>query len=82
MPLHVIMKLKFECKIDIETKKTLKIMTLDEKWNILDKLRGGMNTAAVGTKLHTYFILTTNFPFIYYFKLNFPVILYYMTAYS
>jgi hypothetical protein len=52
MPLYVIMKLKFECKIDIETKKTLKIMTLDEKWKILDKLRGGMNTAAVGIKLH------------------------------
>jgi hypothetical protein len=42
------MESKRKCKSDNEVKETCKVMTLDEKIKILDKLRGGMCAAAVG----------------------------------
>jgi hypothetical protein len=42
-------------KIDNEAKKC-KVMTLDEKIKILDKLRGGMSAAAVDLTFRCYFI--------------------------
>jgi hypothetical protein len=43
-------------------------MTLDDKIKILDKFLGGMSAAAVGPTFRSYFILKSNFPFIFYFK--------------
>jgi hypothetical protein len=48
LPLDSITESKRKCKSDNEAKKSCKVMTLDEKINILDKLRGGMSAAAVG----------------------------------
>jgi hypothetical protein len=48
LPLDSIMGSKRKCKSDTEAKKSCKVMTLDEKIKILDKLRGGMSAAAVG----------------------------------
>jgi hypothetical protein len=48
LPLDGIMESKRKCKSDSEAEKNCKVMTLDEKIKILDKLRGGMSTAAVG----------------------------------
>jgi hypothetical protein len=45
LPLDSIMESKRKCKSDNEVKKSCKVMTLDEKINILDKLRGGMSAA-------------------------------------
>jgi phage gp16-like protein len=42
------MESKHEYKSDNEAKISCKVMTLDEKIKILDKLRGGMSVAAVG----------------------------------
>jgi hypothetical protein len=42
------MELKRKCKCDNEAKESCKVMTLDEKIQILDKLRSGMSAAAVG----------------------------------
>jgi hypothetical protein len=42
------MESKRKCKCDNEVKETCKVMTQHEKIKILDKLRGGMCTAAVG----------------------------------
>jgi hypothetical protein len=39
---------KRKYKSDNEAKKSCKVMTLDEKLKILDKLRGGTSAAAVG----------------------------------
>jgi hypothetical protein len=38
---------KRKCKSDNGAKKSCKVMTLDDKIKILDKLRGGMSAAAV-----------------------------------
>jgi hypothetical protein len=57
LPLDSITGSKRKCKSDNEAKKSCKVMTLDEKIKILDKLRGGMSAAADG--------LT---PLIFYFK--------------
>jgi hypothetical protein len=48
LPLNSTMETKRKCKSDNEVKKSCKVMTLDEKIKILDKLRGGMSAAAVG----------------------------------
>jgi hypothetical protein len=45
LPLDSIMKLKRKCRRDNEAKESCKIMTLDEKVKILDKLHGGMGAA-------------------------------------
>jgi hypothetical protein len=37
---------------DNEAKKSCKVMTLNEKIKISDKLHGGMSTAAVGLMFH------------------------------
>jgi hypothetical protein len=42
------MESKRKCKFGNKAKKSCKIMTLDEKIKILDKLCGGMSAAAVG----------------------------------
>jgi phage gp16-like protein len=41
-------EMKTKCKSDNETKISCKVMTLDEKIKILDKLGGGVSAAAVG----------------------------------
>jgi hypothetical protein len=48
LSLDSIMESKRKCKSDNEAKKSCKVVTLDEKIKILDKLRGGMSAAAVG----------------------------------
>jgi hypothetical protein len=48
LPSDSIVGSKRKCKSDNEGKKNYKVMTLDEKITILDKLRGGMSAAAVG----------------------------------
>jgi hypothetical protein len=48
LPLDSIMESKRKCKSDNKVKKSCKVMTLDEKIKILDKLRCGMSAAAVG----------------------------------
>jgi hypothetical protein len=48
LSLDSIMETKRKRKSDNEAKKSWKVMTLDEKIKILDKLRGGMSAAAVG----------------------------------
>jgi hypothetical protein len=50
LPLDSKMELKHKCKNDNEAKKSCKVMTLDEKIKILDKLRGDMRAPAVGIK--------------------------------
>jgi hypothetical protein len=47
LPLDSIMESKSKCKSSNEGKKSCKVMTLDDKIKILDKLRGGMSAAAV-----------------------------------
>jgi hypothetical protein len=42
------MESKRKCKNDNEANKSCKVMTLDEKIKIPDKLRGGLSAAAVG----------------------------------
>jgi hypothetical protein len=42
------MESKPKCKSDNEAKKICKIITSEEKINILDKFRGGLSTDAVG----------------------------------
>jgi hypothetical protein len=42
------MESKRKSKSDNETKKSCKVVTLDEKIKILDTLCGGMSAAAVG----------------------------------
>jgi hypothetical protein len=56
------MESKRKCKSDNEAENSCKVMTLDEKINILDKLRGGMSTAAVSLTFSCYFTLMFNFP--------------------
>jgi hypothetical protein len=56
-----------ESKCNNEAKKNCKVMTRDENIKILDKLRGGISTAAVDPTFHQYFILKPNFLFIFYF---------------
>jgi hypothetical protein len=68
LPLDSIMGSKRKCKSDNETKKSCKVMALDEKIKILDKLRPGMSAAAVGLTFRRYFILMSNFPLILYFN--------------
>jgi hypothetical protein len=46
--LDSIMESNGKCKSDNNTKKSFKVITLDEKIKILDKLRGGISAAAVG----------------------------------
>jgi hypothetical protein len=41
------MESKLKCKSDNETKKSCKVMTLNDNMKILDKLRGGMSAAVV-----------------------------------
>jgi hypothetical protein len=50
MILHLdsIVESKCKCKSDNEIKESCKVMALDDKIKILDKLRGGMSAAAVG----------------------------------
>jgi hypothetical protein len=73
--------IKPKCKSDNEANKSCKVMTLDEKIKILDKLRGGMSAAAVGLTFRWHFILKYYFTFIFYLMLNFPMILYYVTQF-
>jgi hypothetical protein len=48
LPLDSIMTSKRKCKPDKEATKICKVMALDEKINIPDKLRGGISEAAFG----------------------------------
>jgi hypothetical protein len=48
LPLDSIMESKRKYKGGNEAKKSCKVIILDEKIKILDKLRGGMSAAAVG----------------------------------
>jgi hypothetical protein len=41
-------------------------MILNDKIKILDKLRGGISTAAVGLTFRWDFILKSNFPILYF----------------
>jgi hypothetical protein len=68
LPLDSIMESKRKCKSDNEVKTSCKVMTLDEKINILDKLRGGMSATAVVLTFRSYFILRFKFPLIFYFN--------------
>jgi hypothetical protein len=45
LPMESIMESKQKCKSDNEATNSLKVMTLDEKIKILDKLRRVMSTA-------------------------------------
>jgi hypothetical protein len=56
-PLDSIVESKRRCKSGFEAKRSCKVMTLDEKIKILDKLRGGMSAAAVDLTFRWYFIL-------------------------
>jgi hypothetical protein len=62
------MESKRKCKTDNKAKISFKVMTLDEKMKILDKLRSGMSAAAVGIPFRWYFILKSYFPLIFYFN--------------
>jgi hypothetical protein len=42
------MESKRKCKSENKAKKSCKVMRVDEKIKILDKLRGGMSASAVG----------------------------------
>jgi hypothetical protein len=66
--LDSIMELKRKCNSYNEAKKSCKVMALDEKIKILDKLRGGISAAAVGLTFRCHFVLKSNFPFILYFN--------------
>jgi hypothetical protein len=68
LPLDSIMESKRTCKSDNETKKSCKVMTLDEKISILDNLHGGMSVAALGLTFFRYFILKSYFPLLFYFN--------------
>jgi hypothetical protein len=59
---------KHKCKNDSESKKSCKFINLYDETNIRGKLRGGMCAVAVGLTLRWSFILTSNFPFIFYFN--------------
>jgi hypothetical protein len=48
LPLDSIVESKSRYKSDNEVNKSCKVMTLDDKIKVLDKLRGGMSAAAVG----------------------------------
>jgi hypothetical protein len=48
LPLYRFTKSKRKYKSDNEANKSCKVMTLDEKIKILDKLRNGMSAAVVG----------------------------------
>jgi phage gp16-like protein len=48
LPLDNFMESKRKCKRDNEAKTSCKVMALDEKIKILDKLRCGMSAVAVG----------------------------------
>jgi hypothetical protein len=48
LPMDSIAESNRKCKSYNEAKKSCKVMTVDEKIKILDKLRGGMSAAAVG----------------------------------
>jgi hypothetical protein len=52
LPLDSIMESECKCKSNNEVKKSCKVITLGEKINILDKLRGDMHAAAVGLTFH------------------------------
>jgi hypothetical protein len=41
------MESKRKCKNDSKTKRSCKVMTVDEKIKILDKLHGGMSVVAL-----------------------------------
>jgi hypothetical protein len=63
-----IMESKRKCKSHNEAKKSCKVVAVDEKIKILDKLRGGMSAAAVDLTFRWYVILKSNFPLILYFN--------------
>jgi hypothetical protein len=46
---------KFKNTSDNESRRSCKVMALDEDVMVLGKLRGGMNAAAVGQKFTWYF---------------------------
>jgi hypothetical protein len=48
LPSDSITEPKRKCKSDNEAKKSCKVIIIDEKIKILDKLRRGMSAAAVG----------------------------------
>jgi hypothetical protein len=48
LPLDSTMESKCKCKCDNETKESCKVITLDKKAKILDKLWDGISAAAVG----------------------------------
>jgi hypothetical protein len=66
LPLDGIMESKHKCRSDNEAKKSCKVMTLDEKIQILDKLCGGMSAAAAGLTFHSYFTLNFNLVLIFH----------------
>jgi uncharacterized protein YigE (DUF2233 family) len=46
LPLHSSMEGNRKCKSDKKARKSYKIMTVDEKVNTVDMMRGGMSEAA------------------------------------
>jgi hypothetical protein len=68
LPLDSIIESKRKSKIDNEAKRRCKVVTIDEKIKILDKLVGGMSASDVGLTFCWYFILKSNFPLISYFN--------------
>jgi hypothetical protein len=67
LTLDSIAESKCECESDNEEKKSCKVMAVDKKIKLLDKLRGGMRAAAVGLTFRSYFILKSKFPLIFHF---------------
>jgi hypothetical protein len=61
------MEPKRKRKAENEAEESCKVMILDEKIKILDKLRGGMSPAAVGLTFRWYVILKSKFLLIFYF---------------
>jgi hypothetical protein len=50
-----------KCRSDNKAKKSCKIMTLDEKIDIVDELRGGISAAAVSLTFSWYFMKSLTF---------------------
>jgi hypothetical protein len=68
LPLDSSMESKCKGESDVEANKSCKVMTLDDKIKILDKLRGGVRATAAGLTFRGYFILKSNFTLIFYFN--------------
>jgi hypothetical protein len=81
LPTDSVVETKRKRENDNKTRKSCKVMILDEKIKIIDKLRGGMCAVAVGPTLSWSFTLMSNFPLIFTFMLKFPAVIHEITLF-